>query len=369
MNIPLPPWLSIQRANTLANAWNLNNPLALIPPIGRQNALGGVVAQNPPWMQQHQQRLRREQWMLSDDYQNYINEHNRLLNRWRTAARGLGRSRLILDDFYSQDIRFRPGHSGYLETKLDFEDTAAKLSKFKGKSHKRRKSPKRRSPKRRSPKRKSPKRRSPKRRSPKRRSPRRRSPKRKSPKRKSPKRKSPKRKSPKRKSHFGIKSSKFPSDAQIMQFIQDLNINYDDKDYVLKIWKKLFKLAEEAGKGTSRQDKTNLQVFKNSVDDQIKFLDELTTDGSGLRFDALKETYPQDITGNDIYSYIMGEKELDIELTSVVGADNKGRPCIDKCRLHGGKCMCRLIDGTQELSECHPQNCPHWLTQLFINRS
>jgi hypothetical protein len=161
---------------------------------------------------------------------------------------------------------------------------------------------------------------------------------------------------PRRKSQF-TKSSKFPSDTQIRQFIQNLNINYYDKDYVLKIWKKIFNLSEQAGRGKSRQDKTDIQVFKSSVDDKIKFLDQLTTDGSEIRFDALKEKYPQDITGDDIYNFIYDEKELSIELTSIVGADNKGNPCIDKCKLYDRKCMCHLANETQELSECHPQEC------------
>ena len=34
-----------------------------------------------------------------------------------------------------------------------------------------------------------------------------------------------------------------------------------------------------------------------------------------------------------------------------MGADNKGRPCSDNCRLYDDKCLCRLISN-DEFSEC-----------------
>ena len=149
------------------------------------------------------------------------------------------------------------------------------------------------------------------------------------------------------------KRSGFPTDSEIEKRLE--NIKYEDKSYVIKLWKELYTFASSAGIGTSRQGKDTLTVFGDSTDTNIKFLDNLNTVGDS-RFDALKEIYGNKITGDEIYLYIVQEKSDIGDIERIKGSDKMGHPCINKCKLKEGKCVCTRED-TMESSDCNPSEC------------
>lgn len=149
------------------------------------------------------------------------------------------------------------------------------------------------------------------------------------------------------------KKSGFPTDSDISKRVE--NIKYPDKTYVVKVWKELYNFASLAGIGTSRQGKDTLTVFGESTDENIKFLDNLNTVGE-YRFDELKQIYGNKITGDEIYLYIVEEKTTKGDLDRIKGADKHGHPCISKCKVDMGKCVCNREDTFQQ-SECNPSEC------------
>ena len=75
------------------------------------------------------------------------------------------------------------------------------------------------------------------------------------------------------------KYSGFPTDTEIMTRITNLNLDYPDKNYIIKVWKELYEFAISAGVGTSREGTDVLQVFGDSTDVNVKFLDQIDFDG------------------------------------------------------------------------------------------
>ena len=149
------------------------------------------------------------------------------------------------------------------------------------------------------------------------------------------------------------KRSCFPTDSDIVKRVE--NIKYSDKAYVVKVWKELYTFASSVGIGTSRQGKDTLTVFGESTDENIKFLDNLNTIGDS-HFDILKEIYGNKITGDEIYLYIVDEKSNKGDLERIKGADKYGHPCINKCQLKEGTCICTRED-TMQASACNPSEC------------
>ena len=149
------------------------------------------------------------------------------------------------------------------------------------------------------------------------------------------------------------KKSGFPTDSEITTRVE--NIKYPDKEYVVKVWKELYKFASSAGIGTSRKGIEYLTVFGESTDENIKFLDNLTTVGD-LRFDELKQIYGNKITGDEIYLYIVEQKTINGDLDRIKGLDKHGLPCITKCKVDMGKCVCTRED-TMQQSDCNPSDC------------
>ena len=152
---------------------------------------------------------------------------------------------------------------------------------------------------------------------------------------------------------YFTKKSGFPRDSEIEKRLE--NIKYEDKSYVIKLWKELYSFACSAGIGTSREGKDTLIVFGDSTDENIKFLDNLNTVGDS-RFDALKEIHGNKITGYEIYLYIVQEKSDIGDIDRIIGSDKEGHPCINKCTLQNKKCVCTREDNMQQ-SDCNPSDC------------
>ena len=66
--------------------------------------------------------------------------------------------------------------------------------------------------------------------------------------------------------------------------------------------------------------------------------------------------YGKNPSADQIYEFILIQKSEQLDLARVSGADKKGRPCTDKCKLYENKCLCRLMEN-DVLSECNPQEC------------
>lgn len=152
---------------------------------------------------------------------------------------------------------------------------------------------------------------------------------------------------------YFTKKSGFPTDSDITKRIK--NIKYEDKSYVINIWKELYTFASSVGVGTSRHGKDNITVFGDSTDENIKFLDNLNIIGDS-HFDELKKIYGNKITGDEIYLYIVQEKTDIGDIDRIKGSDKQGHPCINNCKLKNGKCVCTRED-TMQPSDCKPSDC------------
>ena len=151
------------------------------------------------------------------------------------------------------------------------------------------------------------------------------------------------------------KYSGFPTDTEIMTRITNLNLDYPDKNYIAKVWKELYQFATSAGVGTSREGTDVLQVFGDSTDVNVKFLDQIDFDGEPY-FQELKEIYGDKITGDEVYLFIVQKKSDMGDIERIRATDKFGRGCITKCAMVSGKCVCTLED-TMEYSECNPREC------------
>lgn len=155
--------------------------------------------------------------------------------------------------------------------------------------------------------------------------------------------------------HKKYKYFGFPAQQQIMNRITNLNLNYSDKNYITKVWKELYEFATTAGVGTSRQGIDVLQVFGDSTDINLKFLDQLNFEGDSY-FQELKEIYGDKITGDEVYLFIV-QKKTDIgDIERIRATDKMGRGCITPCGMVYGKCVCTR-DETMQYSECNPSEC------------
>ena len=76
-----------------------------------------------------------------------------------------------------------------------------------------------------------------------------------------------------------------------------------------KLWKIAFRQATEAGRGRSRENLTDIDVFGTSTDDQLRFLDKLDIISAEPYFDLLIEIYGKNPTADQIYEFYSNSKK------------------------------------------------------------
>jgi len=135
-----------------------------------------------------------------------------------------------------------------------------------------------------------------------------------------------------------------------------LNLQYENIELASKLWKIAFKQATQAGRGKSRIDLDDLDVFGKSIDSQIQFLDTLDIISAEPYFNVLVDIYGNNPTSDQIYEFILIQKSERSDIQSIVGTDKKGRPCSNRCKMYGNKCYCRLFEN-DEFSECKSSEC------------